>query len=502
MVDDLGYGDLQSFGNLEQEFNPVDQLIREGIRFTNAYSADSMCSPARAGFMTGRLPIRLGVTGGNRVFMIYDTGGLPKEDPTIAEMLKTYGYNTGMAGKWHLGINEKNYSDGNHLPGRRGFDFVGINLPYTLIWECDETGELYPGGPDQDRCFVYKGDKIVQHPTTYSNFTAEMLADWRYFLKNNAMPTINTKPFFYFHSFPHVHVAQFANKDFKGKSVRGIFGDNLNEMAWYVGQVIQDLRMNRINLNTLVVFLSDHGPHQELCNNGGATAGLKGGKSNTFEGGFRIPMAAWMPGSIFPGQVSHEVISAMDLYPTFERLASKPEARNPFYVPPSKQETRKMDGVDIWPQLVGLSATNNFKNISLTPLIERRPIFFYCNEKLLAIRAGKYKVHYMTQLIFRDNVSSVQENCPGGKPKKEWFVSFFCPDEELVKHDPPLIYDLEKDPYEVYPIVDDATIKTVTDKASKLINDHRQSIVPVKQQLGDFDDCVWPCYGDNCGCDS
>ena len=91
--------------------------------------------------------------------MIYDKGGLPKEDPTIAEMLKTHGYNTGMAGKWHLGINENNYTDGNHLPGRRGFDYVGINLPYTLIWECDETGELYPNGPDQDRCFVYKGDK-------------------------------------------------------------------------------------------------------------------------------------------------------------------------------------------------------------------------------------------------------------------------------------------------------------------------------------------------------
>ncbi|VDL73881.1 unnamed protein product [Nippostrongylus brasiliensis] len=520
-----GWGDVASYGHPTQEYTEIDRMADEGTRFTQAYSADSMCSPSRAGFMTGR-----------RVFMPYDIGGLPKHETTMAEMLKEAGYATGMIGKWHLGINHHNSTDGTFLPSRRGFDFVGLNLPFTNTWQCDTTKEYYAQGPDPGFCFLYDGDEIVQQPMKFEWMTENLVHDWKRFLNMRMTTDQNERPFFFYFSFPQVHSTQFANPNFLGSSVRGIYGDSINEMSWAIGEVLNSLVKANIAENTLVILMSDHGPHVELCLNGGSTAGLKGGKSNSYEGGFRIPFIAWQPGMVKAGRVSNEVISSMDLYATFREMQSCPtmvsrrfqESRkcwtltklHPSILCPNRiigprcfqlclpqseshfatfQRTQlPLDGTNILEELWGTNEE------PAGYLGRRRPIIYYCNTKLMAVRIGNIKVHYRTSPIFLNDTTdpNLSYFCPNGKPRSDWYVSQTCPDEHLILHKPPLVYDLIKDPFERYALEESTFVLEMRALSAEILRDHRESLVPVPGQLGHFNKSLTPCCNPpSCNCD-
>ncbi len=291
-ADDLGYGDLGCYGAIDIKTPNIDRLAADGIKFTQFYSASSVCSPSRAGLLTGRYPQRMGI---NQVFFPESFTGMSPSEITIAEMLKQKNYATGIVGKWHLGHRAK------FLPLQQGFDSY-FGIPYS----------------NDMRSVVYMEDNDVvdyevdQHNTT-KTYTERALK----FIDQQ-----KGRPFFLYlaHSMPHVPI--YASKDFEGTSNRGLYGDVIQEIDWSVGQILAKLQTLDLLENTLVIFSSDNGPWLVMEDHGGSAGPLREGKQFTFDGGMRVPTVAMWKGKIPPGTVYDGMATQMDWFPTFAKLTA------------------------------------------------------------------------------------------------------------------------------------------------------------------------------------
>jgi len=312
LADDLGYGDLGCYGSTVNRTPHLDQLAKDGIRFTDFYSAAPVSSPSRAALLTGRYPIRLGI---NHVFFPESYTGIPASEIKLSEVLRKQGYRTGIVGKWHLGHMPK------FLPLQNGFDeYFGI--PYSN----DMRSVVYIRGNEVEQ-FRVNQDSIIY------TYTQEAL---------RFIETHKNRPFFLYlpHNMPHVPIAASAN--FKGKSANGLYGDVIEELDWSVGQILKKLDELGLDKNTIVVFSSDNGPWLTEGPMGGVATPLFQGKGTTWDGGQRVPAIIRWKDKIRGGQISSDVAAMIDWFPTFVKLAGG-----------TVPTDRIIDGCDISPVLFG-----------------------------------------------------------------------------------------------------------------------------------------------------
>jgi arylsulfatase A-like enzyme len=372
-ADDMGYGDWTRGGHPTIRTSNLNRMAEEGVHLTQFYSGNPVCSPSRSALLTGRNAIRTGVV---HVFFPGNGRGMSPKEITIAEQLKPLGYTSACIGKWHLG------STPEYRPLRQGFDYY-----YGILY----SNDMY--NPD-----IFRNDERIEHPTDQTTLTKRYTEEAVSFIERS-----KDRPFFLYLPYTMPHVPISASEKFRGTARRGLYGDVIQEIDWSAGQILDTLKRLKLDTNTLVFFTSDNGPWMTQNQNGGSAGMLRGAKGDTWEGGMREPAVAWWPGRLPAGKICTEVGSVLDFFPTFSALAGAMMPKD-----------RPYDGIDLMPSLQGKAAPE-------------RTIFFYYEQKLRAVRKGKWKLHF-----------SFYDHTRGGYTNAE---NWMTPDR-------PFLFDLDSDPSE------------------------------------------------------
>ncbi|MGJ8673441.1 sulfatase family protein [Rubritalea sp.] len=325
-TDDLGYGDLGCYGAEGYETPHLDQMAKEGMRFTDFSTSSSICTPSRAGLLTGRYAKRWGHNG--KVYFPDSKDGMPPSEITIAEMLKTEGYQTALVGKWHLGHQPE------YLPTSQGFDYF-FGIPYSndmwhdpktpladnAVFREDLTRKDYldsklANKSSRNRVPLMQGTEVIEWPVDQAQLTRRYTEEALAFIREN-----ENGPFFLYFAHAMPHIPLYASEQFKGKSEHGLFGDVIQEIDWSVGQLLTFLKERGLAENTLVVFTSDNGPWLSKKKDAGNAGPFRAGKMTDYEGGNRVPCIAWKPGTVPAGKVCNIQTSTLDMFPTIAALA-------------------------------------------------------------------------------------------------------------------------------------------------------------------------------------
>ena len=385
-VDDLGYGDLGCYGNTVIKTPNIDRLAKEGQRWTSFYASGATCVPSRTGLMSGRHPSLLGKEKLSTA-----------PDKLMPAMLRRAGYTSAIFGKWHLAGYPKDFTQSPMHPLECGFDRhfgtpgsndvpapAGKKQTREVFDTCDKFTFPVP---------LIRGREVIEFPTDQELLTSRYTEEAVKWIREK-----KDERFFVYlaHNMPHAPI--FASPEFQGKSAGGRYGDVIEEIDWSVGQVLAALKETGIDEQTLVIFTSDNGPWTMFGPHGGTAKPLRGEKGTSWEGGYRVPGIFRWPGTISPGEVGGFAAN-LDLYATFASLTGGEEPKEK-------------------PGYISQDLSGTLLRGEPSP---RKEWFFGGN----AFRSGDYKIHMAT----KDRSSD-----PDTRKR-----------EPMIKHNPPLLFDLEAD---------------------------------------------------------